>query len=218
MEDDFCWRDGGWGGGLISSCFSLWPIVSLCCSHSAARECIFVHLILRSPSFLTISCSRLKSELLYLWLSLNPPLWKKTFSNLFFEFLLSLTIYLTWHFSVRRCTSVLGKDVASLCLSASLLPPIVSTLFPSCLRLQHMLWDGCLGGGGYVLAAPWKQASTSFHYGSVSIATTNLTHTKDTPLWRRKTGSDTGEQREDSLHFFTTPLFCHSIVKEVIEF
>lgn len=182
MEDNFCWRDGGSGGGvdkfLLFSVTNCKPVLfSLCC-----KGVFFVHLILRSPGFLTISCSRLESELLYLWLSLNPPLLKKTFSNLFFGFLLYLTIYLTWHFSVRCCTSVLGKDVASLCLSASLLPPIVSTLFPSCLRLQHMLWDGCLGGGGYVLAAPWKQASTSFHYGSVSMATTNLTHTKDTPL------------------------------------
>lgn len=154
MEDDFCWRDGGWGGGLISSCFSLWPIVSPCHSHSAARECLFVHLILRSPSFLAISCSRLESKLLYLWLSLNPPLKKKQKHSLIFSLSSFFPLPFIW-----RGISV--WDAAHLC-SAKMLVLFVSP-HPSCLLLcppcflPACVYNTCCGMDVWVGAGTYWQ-------------------------------------------------------------
>lgn len=83
--------------------------------------------------------------------------------------------HLTLHFSERRCTSVL----ALFSLSPSLLPPIVSTLYP----FLHVVgpddcW-GCVRNGGSL--------ETGVHrfIMAVSLATIRRSkgsHTKDTPL------------------------------------
>lgn len=93
-------------------------------------------------------------------------------------FLLKMLHILGWHFSL--CLALL-----------SLLPPIVSTLFPSCLHLHSTWWDECGWGRvhtGSSLETDWFIISLWLR--AVSMVTTdsstNLTHTKDTPFFKKK--------------------------------
>lgn len=104
----------------------------------------------------------------------------------------------------------------SLCISP--LPPIVSTMFPSCLRVHCML--GRMPRWGWVHADSLLETDyfiISLRLRAVSMATTgsstNLAHTKDTPLWRRKTGSATHVQERNWYRRIKTLLLQFRLIK-----
>lgn len=118
---------------------------------------------------------------------------------LFFLTTLSQTLLLLSHFLhtfTWHCIS--QREDAHLCLalfslSPSLLPPIVSTLYP----FLHVVgpddcW-GCVRNGGSL--------ETGVHHFNMAVSMATIgsskgSHTKDTPLWRRKTGSSRLQNRQ----------------------
>lgn len=112
-------------------------------------------------------------------------------------------------------------------LTRSCLPFCPHRFLPVC--VHNTCWDGCLGGGGYILAAPWKQTSSSFHYSSARSpwkpqieGLTSLSHTKDTPLWRRKNRKcmtwQTGRDRQRNILNTSDVTLSPCVPKEVRTF
>lgn len=128
-------KDGGWRvtGGLISFSFPLWRIGSLRCCISSSPSLSFLlihrlffhHLVFSTSIYLSIYLFYFISNISYLF-----------------------NLYLTWNFSMGSCSLCFAMILLAF-VSESLLPPIVSTLLPSCLRLQHMVWDVWVGAGTY---------------------------------------------------------------------
>lgn len=156
-------RLGGSRGCMMSAFFKCVTDYKLVIFSFSLRACIwcvcvfFIHLILANPGFLTISCSRLKSVLLYLCLSVKHfPFWNCTNLTLFPPCLICFLLFTHQIKKKNQQQSCQGCCKSASCISLILSPYLflkhlfVTMRLPSSLLPCETCWDGSESesGGG----------------------------------------------------------------------